>query len=106
MKKMNALIDADENRQWDELFSKAKLVHNDRRISDSMEAGCVSAAIMTASGNIYVGVCIDMGSSLGTCAERNAMANMITNGESEIRKVLPSCRMACAARHAEHAENS
>jgi cytidine deaminase len=94
--------EVDENKQWDEMYSRAKHVHNDRRISDTMEAGCVSAAIMTASGNIYVGVCIDMGSSLGMCAERNALANMITNGESEIRKVLAimpdgSCGAPCGA---------
>ena len=31
---------------------------------------------------------MDTCSSLGICAERNAIFNMITNGESEIRKVL------------------
>ena len=38
--------------------------------------------------NIYVGVCIDTACSLGMCAERNALANMITNGENSICKVL------------------
>ncbi len=94
--------ETDEDKQWEELFSRAKQVQNDRRISGSMEAGCVSAAIMTESGNIYTGVCIDMTSSLGMCAERNALANMITNGESEIRKVLAimpdgSCGAPCGA---------
>ena len=94
--------ETDENKQWEELFSRAKQVQNDRRISDSMEAGCVSAAIMTKSGNIYVGVCIDMNSSLGMCAERNAIANMITNGESQIAKVLAimpngACGAPCGA---------
>ena len=35
-----------------------------------------------------MGVCIDTASTLGMCAERNAMANMITNGESQIDKVV------------------
>ena len=35
-----------------------------------------------------VGVCIDTCSTLGICAERNAIFNMITNGEQEIDKVL------------------
>lgn len=43
---------------------------------------------MTKNGNIYVGVCIDTASTLGMCAERNAIANMITNGESKIDKVV------------------
>ena len=40
------------------------------------------------TGNIYVGVCIDTASTLGMCAERNAIANMITNGESQIDKIV------------------
>ena len=32
--------------------------------------------------------CVDTCSTLGICAERNAIFNMITNGEQEIKKVL------------------
>lgn len=53
-----------------------------------MEAGAVSAALLTEKGNIYVGVCVDTACSLGMCAERNAIANMITNGESHIVKIV------------------
>ncbi len=73
---------------WEKLYSEAKRVQNGRVISPFMEAGGVAAAVLAKSGNIYVGVCIDTCSSLGMCAERNAMANMITNGEQEIDKVL------------------
>ena len=38
--------------------------------------------------NIYTGVCIDTASTLGMCGERNAIANMITNGENEIIKLV------------------
>lgn len=34
------------------------------------------------------GVCVDTASTLGVCAERNALFNMITNGESNITRVL------------------
>ncbi len=61
---------------------------NPRRISPFIEAGGVASAILTKSGRIYVGVCIDTASTLGMCAERNAIANMITNGESQIDKVV------------------
>ena len=44
--------------------------------------------VLTKQGNVYVGVCIDTASTLGMCAERNAIANMITNGESQIDKVV------------------
>jgi len=73
---------------WDELYARAVEVQNGRVISPFVDAGGVAAAILSASGQIYVGVCIDTCSSLGMCAERNAIANMITNGESEIEKVV------------------
>lgn len=73
---------------WDELYRAAKAVQKGRKISDYVEAGGVAAAILSASGNIYTGVCIDTCSTLGICAERNAIFNMITNGEQEIKKVL------------------
>jgi cytidine deaminase len=73
---------------WEEMYKKARAVQNGREISPFIEAGGVAAAILTKGGNIYVGVCIDTASTLGMCAERNAIANMITNGESQIDKVV------------------
>ena len=77
-----------ENTIWHTLYNRAKAVQNDRTISPFMEAGAVGAAVLTAEGNIYTGVCIDTCSTLGICAERNAIFQMITNGEYEIDKVL------------------
>jgi cytidine deaminase len=71
-----------------ELYEIAKSKQNPRKISPLIEAGAVSAAILTENGNVYTGVCIDTASSLGMCAERNAIANMITNGESKIIKLV------------------
>ena len=73
---------------WEEMYAAAKAVLNPRRISDYVTAGEVSAAVLSKSGKIYTGVCIDTCSTLGICAERNAIFNMITNGEQEIDKVL------------------
>ena len=73
---------------WDVLYKKALEVQNGRVISPFVDAGGVAAAVLTKSGNIYTGVCIDTCSSLGMCAERNAIASMITSGESEIDKVV------------------
>lgn len=73
---------------WDMLYDKAKEVQNGRVISPFVDAGGVAAAILTKGGNVYVGVCIDTCSSLGMCAERNAIANMITHGEHEIDRVV------------------
>ena len=73
---------------WKKLYDAAVAVQNGRVISPFIEAGGVAAAILTRKGNIYVGVCIDTASTLGMCAERTAIANMITNGESQIDKVV------------------
>lgn len=73
---------------WDQLYQAARRVQNGRRVSPFIDAGGVAAAILTKQGNLYVGVCIDTASTLGMCAERNAIANMITNGESQIKKVV------------------
>lgn len=73
---------------WTEMYKAAKAVQSPRKVSDYIEAGGVSAAIQSASGKIYTGVCVDTCSTLGICAERNALFNMLTNGENEIRRVL------------------
>ena len=74
--------------EWNEMYQAAQKVQNARKISNYMEAGCVAAAILSTTGKIYTGVCIDTCSALGICAERNAIFNMLTNGEQEIKKVL------------------
>ena len=74
--------------QWDRMAAAARAVRKERRISEYVTCGEVSAAVLSKSGRIYTGVCIDTCSTLGICAERNAIFNMITNGEQEIEKVI------------------
>ena len=71
-----------------ELHEAAMRVINPREVSRMIEAGGVAAAIESASGKIYVGVCVDTACTLGVCAERNTIFNMITNGENAIRRVI------------------
>ena len=73
---------------WKELYRRACAVQHERSISPYVDAGGVAAALMTDRGNIYVGVCIDTACSLGMCAERNAIASMITGGEHVIAKLV------------------
>ena len=73
---------------WKELYDAAKAVQQERRISEYVTCGEVAAAILSKSGKIYTGVCIDTCSTLGICAERNAIFNMITKGEQQIDKVI------------------
>lgn len=88
---------------WEKLYEAARAVRRERKISDYVEAGCVSAAVLSEQGNIYTGVCIDTCSTLGICAERNALFNMITNGEDRLSKVLcimPAGNSWCSLRAA------
>ena len=73
---------------WKTLYDAAKAVQNPRAISGDVEAGGVAAAAEASSGRDYTGVCVDTACTLGICAERNAIFNMITNGEGEIRRVV------------------
>ena len=82
---------------WIRLYEEAKKVLHPRKVSEWMEVGGVAAAIETTSGNIYTGwgrgghggVALGGGAcTLGICAERNAIFNMLTNGENEIKKVI------------------
>jgi cytidine deaminase len=73
---------------FDKLYQKAKSVINPRQLSEDAEAGSVGAAILSASGKVYTGVCIDTASSMGFCAEHAAAAAMITAGESRVSRMI------------------
>lgn len=73
---------------WTKMYRAAKAVQNERKLSEYVEAGGVAAAVLSSSGKIYTGVCIDTCSTLGICAERNAIFNMVTNNDCKIEKVL------------------
>lgn len=87
-------------KQFETLLKIAKETLNPRQLSRSSEAGAVAAALMSAKGNIYKGVCIDTPCGMGFCAEHAAISAMITGGESEIAyivcvhengQIIPSC---------------
>ena len=73
---------------FDELYTQAKAVLNPRRLSPEAEAGGVGAALLSDSGAVYVGVCIDTACSMGFCAEHAAAAAMITAGEHRVLKMV------------------
>ena len=60
------------DKTWQDMYDAAKAVLNEKVISDFVTAGGVSAAVLSKSGNIYTGVCIDTAS----------------NGDYEIDRVL------------------
>ena len=60
---------------WKELYEAARSKLAPKQISDYISGGEVAAAVLSSSGKIYTGVCIDTCSTLGICAERNAIFN-------------------------------
>jgi cytidine deaminase len=50
--------------------------------------GDVASALVTDKGNVYKGVCVDVGSGAGFCAERAAIAQMFTNKEYKVTKIV------------------
>ena len=73
---------------WEKMYEAAKAVRRERRVSDYIEAGQVSAAVLSRSGRIFTGICVDTCSGLGLCAERNAIFAMMTAGEDALDRVL------------------
>ena len=76
------------DKTWQKMSEAAKKVQGFTAIGPHMEAGGVAAAVLAESGKIYTGVCVDTACGLGVCSERNALFNMITNGETRISRVL------------------
>ena len=76
------------NEKWSELYNAAMEVLKPRKVSEFIETAGVAAAIESISVNIYIGVCVDGACTLGICAERNAIFNMLTNGEDVIKRVV------------------
>lgn len=74
--------------EWNMLYSKALELQGEKKLSKFLKIKGVSAALLTRKGNIYVGVSLDSSCAIGMCAERNAIANMLTNGENSIYKIL------------------
>ena len=75
-----------------ELIEKAKSVLSPRELFLA-KAGDAACALLSSNGNLYMGVCIDVGSGIGFCAEHSAIAAMITTGESGISKIVAVWRV-------------
>ena len=78
---MNTLTNA-------EMIEHARTVLKPRKLSEDNTAGDAACALLSASSNLYLGVCIDVSCGIGFCAEHSAIAAMITAGESSIARIV------------------
>ena len=71
-----------------ELIATATALVGEFRTSEDCLAGGVAAAIMSRSGRVYTGVCVDTQCGMGFCAEHAAVAEMLKARESQIVLVV------------------
>lgn len=75
--------------------TKSKLIHEaekylgEFKLSETyLTAGSVASALITKNGNIYTGICLDLASGIGFCAEHSAISEMLKNRETEIEMIV------------------
>ena len=64
----------DMNESRSQLIEAAKAVCRAFSLREDFSAGSVGAAILTAKGNIYTSICINLACGLGFCTEVAAVA--------------------------------
>ena len=75
-----------------QLIEAARSVCGVFNLRNDFSAGSVGAALRTASGNIYTGICIDLACGLGFCAEVAAIAEMLKHRETQIELIVAVSR--------------
>lgn len=76
------------DKDFEKLVTEAKKIAEKKILSEYASCGHVGCALMTDKGNIYTGICIDSNCALGNCAEYAAIAEMLKNNESKIKKIV------------------
>ena len=71
-----------------ELIDKARSLVKPKEMRHGFTTADCGCALLSAEGNLYLGVSIDTPSSMGFCAEHSAIAAMVTNGEYKIKKIV------------------
>ena len=75
------------------LTAEAKKYVGEFALSEpDLTAGSVAAALVTEAGNVYTGVCLDLACGIGFCAEHAAVAAMLRERETVIRKIVAVSR--------------
>jgi len=73
----------------EELIEEAHKIVGKYTLSNAdFSAGTVGAALLTAKGNVYTGIDIDVACGIGFCAEHSAIAEMLKNRETQIEMIV------------------
>lgn len=76
------------DKEFAMLLKEAKKYINRVELNKYITYGGVASALITDSGNVYSGVYIEAKCGIGFCAEHSAIAAMIKNGETKIKKIV------------------
>ena len=71
-----------------ELIEKAKQIIVRAKPVNLINTGDVGSALITSKGNIFQGVSLGFYCGIDSCAEYQAIGNMISNGEKEISTLV------------------
>lgn len=71
-----------------ELIEAAERVRGALPLRKNFTAGEVGAALRSAGGHIYTGVCLDVACGIGFCAEHSAVAEMVKHRETQIAAIV------------------
>jgi len=73
----------------EELIEAAHKIVGKYTLSNTdFSAGTVGTALLTAKGNVYTGIDIDVACGIGFCAEHSAIAEMLKNRETQIEMIV------------------
>jgi cytidine deaminase len=70
------------------LMAAVRNVARDFACSQECSAGSVGAALLSESGAVFTGICIDARSSLGFCTEHAAIAGMLKQRQTRITAIV------------------
>jgi cytidine deaminase len=70
------------------LIEKAKEIIIKSRPINLIDTGDVGSALITFKGNIFQGVSMGFYCGIGSCGEYQAIGNMISNGEKDIKTIV------------------
>lgn len=56
--------------------------------SPGASAGSVAAALVSADGNVYTGICVHVACGIGFCAEHAAVAEMLKHRELVVKAIV------------------
>jgi cytidine deaminase len=57
-------------------------------IKPTLTAGAVGAALVTEAGHLYTGINLDLACGIGFCAEHSAVAEMLKQRETVVRRIV------------------